>query len=102
MPRPGMEHKAQRRGIAMTDKNAPDDNNPIARRNFLLGASTTVAAGLAPTASAQAQQPTAAAPAAPAAGSEPATYLTLSQTEDAFFAAAVVPLIPADELTPSG
>ena len=65
----------------MTDKNAPDDNNPIARRNFLLGASTTVAAGLAPTASAQAQQPTAAAPAAPAAGSEPATYLTLSQTE---------------------
>ena len=30
----------------MTDKNAPDDNNPIARRNFLLGASTAVAAGL--------------------------------------------------------
>jgi len=86
----------------VTDKNAPDDNNPIARRNFLLGASTTVAAGLAPTASAQAQQPTAAAPAAPAAGSEPATYLTLSQTEVAFFAAAVDTMIPADELTPSG
>ena len=31
----------------MTDKKAPDDNNPIARRNFLLGASTAVAAGLA-------------------------------------------------------
>ena len=28
----------------MTDKNALDDNNPIARRNFLLGASTAVAA----------------------------------------------------------
>ena len=85
----------------MTDKNAPDDNNPIARRNFLLGASTAVAAGLAPTAAAQAQQPAAAA-AADAAGSEPATYLTLTQAEAAFFAAAVDTIIPADELTPSG
>jgi gluconate 2-dehydrogenase gamma chain len=89
--------------VAMTDKNALDDNSPIARRNFLLGgASTAVAAGLAPTASAQAQKPTAAAPTAPAAGSEPATYLTLSQTEVAFFGAAVDTMIPADELTPSG
>jgi gluconate 2-dehydrogenase gamma chain len=86
----------------MTDKNAPDDNNPIARRNFLLGASTAVAAGLAPTAPAPAQQPSAAAAAAPAADSEPATYLTLTQAEAAFFAAAVDTIIPADELTPSG
>src|SRR5262249_5232902 len=100
-----MEHQAlarQRRGVAMTDKNAPDDNNPIARRNFLLGASTAVAAGLASTVPAQAQQPTATAPAVPAAGSEPATYLTLTQAEAAFFAAAVDTMIPADELTPSG
>src|SRR5262249_22550784 len=92
---------AAKKGVAMTDKNAPDDNNPIARRNFLLGASTAVAAGLAPTASAQAQQPTAAAPVVPAAGSEPATYLTLTQAEAAFFVAAVDTMIPADELTPS-
>src|SRR5215467_7269976 len=64
----------------MTDKNAPDDNNPIARRNFLLGASTAVAAGLAPTAAAQAQQPAAAA-AADATGSEPTTYLTLTGSD---------------------
>jgi len=99
-----MEHQAlarQAREVAMTDKKAPDDNNPIARRNFLLGASTAVAAGLAPTAGAQAQQPTAPAAAA-AAGSEPATYLTLTQAEAAFFAAAVDTMIPADELTPSG
>ena len=85
----------------MTDKNTPDESNPIARRNFLLGASTAVAAGLAPTAPAQTQQPPAAAPAA-AAGSEPITYLTLTQAEAAFFAAAVDTMIPADELTPSG
>ena len=86
----------------MTDNNMPDDNNPIARRNFLLGAGTAVAAGLAPTAPVQAQQPAAAAPAVPAAGSEPATYVTLTQAEVAFFAAAVDTMIPADELTPSG
>jgi gluconate 2-dehydrogenase gamma chain len=99
-----MEHQAlarQAREVAMTDKNAPDDNNPIARRNFLLGASTAVAAGLAPSAAAQAQQPAAPA-AADAAGSESATYLTLTQAEAAFFAAAVDTMIPADELTPSG
>ena len=37
----------------MTDK-TQDDNNPIARRNFLLGAGTAVAAGLAPPAPAEA------------------------------------------------
>jgi gluconate 2-dehydrogenase gamma chain len=100
-----MEHQALARQtgeVAMTDKNTPDESNPIARRNFLLGASTAVAAGLAPTAPAQAQQPAVAAAAVPAAGSEPTTYLTLTQAEAAFFAAAVDTMIPADELTPSG
>src|SRR5215831_16633642 len=83
----------------MTDKNAPDDNNPIARRNFLLGASTAVAAGLTPTAPAQAQQSTAAAP-APAP--EPDQFVTLTAPEAAFIVAAVDTLIPADELSPSG
>src|SRR5262249_61798814 len=75
---------------------------PAARRHLLLRAAPAVAAGLAPTAPAQAQQPAAAASAAPAAGGEPATYLTLTQAEAAFFAAAVDTMIPADELTPSG
>jgi gluconate 2-dehydrogenase gamma chain len=100
-----MEHQALARQtgeVAMTDKNTPDESNPIARRNFLLGASTAVAAGLAPTAPAQAQQPAVAAAAVPAAGSESTTYLTLTQAEAAFFAAAVDTMIPADELTPSG
>jgi hypothetical protein len=76
----------------MTAKDTPDDNNPIARRNFLVGASTAVAAGLAATAPAQAQQPAAAAAAAPA--TEPATYLTLTEAEAAFFAAAVDTMAP--------
>jgi gluconate 2-dehydrogenase gamma chain len=97
-----MEHEAltrQAREVAMTDKKTSDDNNPIARRNFLLGASTAVAAGLTPTAPAQAQQPAAAAP-APAA--EPDQFVTLTAPEAAFIVAAVDTLIPADELSPSG
>src|SRR6516164_8046210 len=90
---------AARRGVAMADKNAPDDNNPIARRNFLLGASTAVAAGLTPTAPAQAQQSTAAA-LVPAP--EPDQFVTLTAPEAAFIVAAVDTLIPADELSPSG
>jgi gluconate 2-dehydrogenase gamma chain len=86
----------------MADKSTPDDNNPIARRNFLLGASTTVAAGLAPSAAAPAQQAASAASTAPAQASEPTSYLTLTETEVAFFAAAADTIIPADELTPSG
>ena len=82
----------------MAEKSKPNDNNPIARRDFLRGAGTAVAAGVAPAAAAQAQQPAA----TPAAGSEPATYLTLTETEVAFFAAAADAMIPADELTPSG
>jgi gluconate 2-dehydrogenase gamma chain len=86
----------------MAEKNTPDDNNPIARRNFLLGASTAVAAGLAPPTAAATQQAASAASSAPAPASEPTPYLTLTETEAAFFAAAADTLIPADELTPSG
>src|SRR5262249_32097830 len=80
------------------DNRTPDEKAPIARRNFLLGASTAVAAGLTPTPPAQAQTPTPAPAAAPA--DEP--LLTLTATEHAFFVAAVDAIIPADELSPSG
>jgi hypothetical protein len=43
----------------MAEKSKLDDNNPIARRDFLRGAGTAVAAGVAPAAGAQAQQPAA-------------------------------------------
>jgi gluconate 2-dehydrogenase gamma chain len=85
----------------MAEKTTPDENNPIARRNFLLGASTAVAAGLAPNGAAQAQQPPAPAGAS-APANEPSTHLTLTETEVAFFTAAADAMIPADELTPSG
>jgi gluconate 2-dehydrogenase gamma chain len=79
-----------------------DQQTPIARRNFLLGAGTAVAAGLA--APAEAQQPKAAAAATPAA--TPAAHddalLTLTATEAAFFSAAADTMIPADDLSPSG
>jgi gluconate 2-dehydrogenase gamma chain len=68
---------------------APDA--PIPRRSFLLGASTAVAAGLAP---ANAQTP--------AAAPEPEPLLTLTPTEHAFMVAAADTLIPADALSPSG
>jgi gluconate 2-dehydrogenase gamma chain len=88
----------------MTDKKIPDDTSPIARRNFLLGAGTAVAVGLAPAAPAEAQTPSAATPPAadkaPAANSEP--LLTLTATEHAFFVAAADTIVPADELSPSG
>jgi gluconate 2-dehydrogenase gamma chain len=77
-----------------------DDSNPIPRRNFLLGAGTAVATGLAPAASAQAQTHPAVAAATPAAQPEP--LLALTQTEHEFIVAAVDTLIPADELSPSG
>jgi len=89
-----------------TDGKTTDDGTPIARRNFLLGAGTAVAAGLAPTATAEAQQPKAVSAAAlaapPPVASETAAYLTLTATEVAFFSAAVDAFIPADDLTPSG
>ena len=74
-----------------------DDANPIARRNFLLGAGTAVAAGLAPTPQAEAQTPQ---PAPPQPDAEP--LLTLTATEHAFFVAAADTIVPADELSPSG
>ena len=79
-----------------------DDNNPIPRRNFLVGAGTAVAAGLTPAASADAQQapPPAAAP--PAKANEPDGHLTLTPTEIAFFTAAADTLIPGDNVSPSG
>ncbi len=80
-----------------------DDTNPIARRSFLVGAGTAVAAGLTPPARAQtpAVQPVATPAAAPPAPDrEP--LLTLTPTEHAFIVAAVDTLIPADELSPSG
>src|SRR6266851_2055453 len=89
----------ERPDISTSDQ-APDDQAPIARRNFLLGAGTAVAAGLAPSAPAEAQAPQAAPAASPVADAEP--LLTLTATEHAFFAAAADALIPADELSPSG
>jgi len=76
-----------------------EETAPIARRNFLLGAGTAVAAGLATPADAQQAKPAAAAA---HAASEGAAHLTLTENEAAFFAAAVDTFIPADELTPSG
>jgi len=84
----------------MTNKRAPDDNIPIARRNFLLGAGTAVATGLAPTVPAVAQSPQGTPTASPAP--EPEPLLTLTATEHAFFVAAADTIIPADELSPSG
>ena len=83
----------------LADKST-DDNAPIARRNFLLGAGTAVAAGLTPSASADAQQPKPPAT-APTAASEEA-LLTLTASEAAFFSAAADTMIPADEHSPSG
>jgi gluconate 2-dehydrogenase gamma chain len=89
-------------------KNVREDvmvDDTIPRRRFLVGAGTAVAAGLASTASGEAQTPAAAAPAstpAPAAGAEPEILLALTTTEAAFVSAAVDAFIPADELSPSG
>jgi gluconate 2-dehydrogenase gamma chain len=76
------------------------------RRKFLLGAGlagTAVAAGLAPTEPAEAQQQKAAPPAAAAPpANEPEPFVTLTAAEAAFIVAAVDTLIPADELSPAG
>jgi gluconate 2-dehydrogenase gamma chain len=74
-----------------------DNDAPIPRRNFLLGAGTAVAAGLAP---AQAEAQAATTPSAAAVPIE--GNLTLTAAEHAFLTAAVDTLIPADELSPSG
>jgi gluconate 2-dehydrogenase gamma chain len=84
----------------VTPKKKSDTADPIGRRNFLLGAGTAVATGLAPPAAAQAQTAQADTPAASPADPEP--LLTLTSVEHAFFAAAADTIIPADELSPSG
>jgi gluconate 2-dehydrogenase gamma chain len=75
-----------------------DDNNPIRRRNFLMGAGTAVAASLATPVALEAQT----APSAANAPPDVEPLLTLTATEHAFFVAAVDTLIPADDLSPSG
>jgi gluconate 2-dehydrogenase gamma chain len=77
-------------------------DDTIPRRNFLLGAGTAVAAGLAPLT--PAQDAKSAEPSAPAAAAppEPEPLLTLTATEAAFLSAAADTMIPADELSPSG
>jgi gluconate 2-dehydrogenase gamma chain len=75
-----------------------DDNNPIRRRNFLMGAGTAVAASLAAPVAPDAQT----APSAASASPEVEPLLTLTATEHAFFVAATDTLIPADDLSPSG
>lgn len=80
-----------------------DRGNPIARRNFLVGAGTAVAAGLNQAAPADAQTTQPATPAAPAGGaSVPEGHLTLTATEVAFFTAVADTMIPANNLSPSG
>jgi gluconate 2-dehydrogenase gamma chain len=86
----------------VAERKTTDDNPAIARRNFLLSAGGAVAAGLAPTTQAEAQQAKTAAATDQARATQPEPYLTLTDAEAAFFTAAVDTMIPADELTPSG
>src|SRR5712692_1201117 len=85
--RSALSMRRRTREVAMTEKKGPDDdNNPIPRRSFLVGAGTAVAASLTPAQPAQAEQAKpAAAPAASA--SEPEAYVTLTAPEAAFFSA---------------
>jgi len=81
----------------MADDPAPI---PFPRRDFLLGAGTAVAAGMAP---AQANEPKPQQPAAAAVPANPTddARLTLTAAEWDFIVAAVDTLIPRDDLTPS-
>jgi gluconate 2-dehydrogenase gamma chain len=96
----GLPRRRLRRGRHWGRNAMADDTIP--RRNFLLGAGTAVAAGLAPLAvradATAADQP----PAAPAPRAEPEPLLALTATEAAFLSAAADTMIPADELSPSG
>jgi gluconate 2-dehydrogenase gamma chain len=75
---------------------------PFPRRDFLLGAGTAVAAGMAP---AQANEPKPKPQPQPAAAATPSpsddTRLTLTAAEWDFIVAAVDTLIPRDDLSPS-
>jgi gluconate 2-dehydrogenase gamma chain len=84
----------------MPDEKVNENAAPVARRNFLLGAGTAVAAGLAPASPGNAEEKK--APVAPAAPTDPDAFVTLTAPEAAFIVAAVDTLIPADELSPSG
>ena len=84
----------------MPDEKVNENAAPVARRNFLLGAGTAVAAGLAPGSPGSAEEKKAAV--APAAAADPEAFVTLTAAEAAFIVAAVDTLIPADELSPSG
>jgi gluconate 2-dehydrogenase gamma chain len=88
------------REVSMTDDQTTDDTASIARRNFLLGAGTAVAAGLTPAAPAEAQQPKPVEGATPQVAND--ALLTLTAAEAAFFSAVADTMIPADELSPSG
>lgn len=99
------DHNTSDRGTSETttsDRERVDDATPIGRRNFLLGAGTAVAAGLAPTAAAPAQPQAGSAAATAAANPNDDALLTLTPNEAAFFSAVADTMIPADALTPSG
>src|SRR6516225_3005810 len=66
------------REISMADDDGTNDRAPVARRDFLLGAGTAVAAGLAPASAGSAEQSSAAPP--PAAA-EPDAFVTLTAPE---------------------
>ena len=76
-------------------------DDTIARRKFLLGAGTAVAAGLAQPAEAQAA-PASAPAATPSPTNDPQALLVLTAAEAAFVGAAADTMIPADALSPSG
>jgi len=76
-------------------------DDTIARRKFLLGAGTVVAAGLAQPAEAQAA-PASAPAATPSPTNDPQALLVLTAAEAAFVGAAADTMIPADALSPSG
>ena len=75
------------------------DTAPVARRDFLLGAGTAVAAGLSPAAAANSQLT---APSSASSTKEPDQFVTLTAQEAAFIVAAADTIIPADELSPAG
>jgi gluconate 2-dehydrogenase gamma chain len=84
----------------MADGKMNENAAAVARRDFLLGAGTAVAAGLAPASTGNAEETKTAPVAAPA--TEPDAFITLTAPEAAFIVAAVDTIIPADELSPAG
>src|SRR6266849_9767520 len=101
---PAAWHRKGHREISMDHEKSKRDTAPVARRDFLLGAGTAVAAGLstAATSEAQPQAAPASSPAASTPAKEPDQVVTLTASEAAFIVAAVDTIIPADELSPAG